>query len=144
MAASGQSIGGNKYITYLQLDIHNGWLLDETDDVTAFFGGLSLNRSIHVLIIHFYFDEDQDDDAINSFIKQLFDALMPLFQFNNNLRVFSLISDGDDHENVLTSCINDVILSCTSLKSIRVCNAAWTGRLLLDLYWQKANCNIYQ
>jgi hypothetical protein len=51
MAAAGQSIGGNKYITLLLLRIDNDWLLNVADDMKAFFEGLALNRSIQALEI---------------------------------------------------------------------------------------------
>jgi hypothetical protein len=64
----------------LQLKIGNEWLLHGADDAKAFFRGLALNRSIQALQIDFEFDhEGRNDDAINSLIEQLFEAMLPLF-----------------------------------------------------------------
>jgi hypothetical protein len=90
----------------LQLKIGNEWLLRGADDAKAFFRGLALNRSIQALQIDFEFD-----DAINSLIEQLFEAVLPLFQFNNNLKVFDVRSG--------ISCIYKLYQGCATCLLIR-------------------------
>ena len=112
-----------------------------------FFGGLALNRSMQGITIYLDLrfggdDSDEDEisdkidedekDEINSFIKQIFEALLPLFQFNNNLQFFHLVVFGWTSRG-LTSGVNDMILACQSLKSIRLhCKMDWKIERLLS------------
>lgn len=103
----------------------------------TFLEGVALNRSLQAVKIEFEPDDDHwldvfgDDDVYYPHIEQLFDAIFPLFRFNNNLQVFDLKYKGElDFEsclhNVLSNCIKEAIIASQSLKSIRLeCEILW-------------------
>jgi hypothetical protein len=88
------------------------------------------------IYLNFHFDQPNEDEIdemieeIDSFIKGLFEALVPLFQFNSNLQFFDLVVVGWGSD-VLASGVNDMILASQSLKSIRLhCNMNMDWKIL--------------
>lgn len=91
----------------------------DPSDLKAFFGGLSHNRSIQGLKIFIQSVYEQVDEIMT--FERVFEALLPFFQFNNNLQVFDF--------NMLkvlpipskaSSMMFEAILAAKSLKSIRL------------------------
>jgi hypothetical protein len=116
-AAAGNCIGSNRYLRFLSLGMN---AMDRVH-LEAFFGGLALNRSIQALKIGLSYWDDYDGQ--DSYIKEVFEALLRWFQFNDNLQVFDLwCSHEDSNVNAaVSSRIKDAILACPSLKSIQLC-----------------------
>jgi hypothetical protein len=145
-AKAGNIIGNSRRLQLLGLNTRE---IMNPADVKSFFAGLALNRSIQALKIDLDFSYDGIQDEINSFVKQLFEALLPFFQFNNNLQFFDLaMCDlyNSVNVNLFPSDVNDMILACTSLKSILLhCKMDWdilTGSALTNTQLQHISLTI--
>jgi hypothetical protein len=98
--------------------------------VESLFGGLARNRSIQALKIHFC--PYSQKGGINPFMKQVFEALFPFFQFNDNFQVLDLNLRSGLVAGYYSSV--DGVLSGATCKQITEVNSAQWRHLLGDAY----------